>query len=341
MRRSHLNSTALLTSTKYIPGYIFGEQIYKRALKGNRKIAYIPIGVAPWDGDEIKPQAGSFERFRRFYRDQYHGADIRPFYFTGRMSGKEIGLLEAMINHYELVIFAGNNLSLALRRLRGVSAAFYHNPRKLERLLEDRGTHGLLTVGDGETAGILCNNAAGIASNFLVVTNYNLSPGKRNELRRLARSNPLSMCIGLPSNSSLEFTRGQFPHGTAYQFIEVSIDQSANIPSDPANIPTQRGLQPVICYKDGVTEWQLYGGDTIGRAILPPSKKEVGWGNLRRRFWHFRSWVESPRSGAIFNLFTRKAMRGTQTDEGYLQVNSLEDILVKKYFAINTRSKNW
>ena len=341
MRRPSLNSTALLTSTKHVPGFIFGEQIYKRALRGNRRIAIVPIAANPFGSDEMGPQRTEFERYRYFFKGRYKGADIVPFFYSRNLKGRNVGLLDDMIRNFEVVVLAGDSYRHGLRRLRSLGSAFFRNPFHFERLITERGLPGMLTAGDGAAAGLLCHHVAGLAPNILVVTDYNLSSWKKNELRSLARNNPLCLTMGLPSNASLEVARGQFPHGTAYQYIEVSIDHSGDIPRDPQNVPTQAGLEPVICYKDGFTEWRLHDGDTIGRAILPPSAKEVGWGNKKRRFWHFRTWVESPSQGAIFNMFTRKSMRGTATDDGYLRVNSLEDILVKKYYAINTRSDNW
>lgn len=300
-----MRGTCLVYSSHNRSEYIHNELIVQRALQGqnNKRILVLPMSQTPQNGDERNRQEYEYGTFSWYFRSyEQYGLEYLPFFWSSMLSRKDVDQLWYHLFTAEVVILAGGNSETGLARYKALGAHFDGEPGKFGRLLHERQSRGLLTVGFSAGADQLGENlsaaawgsdedtnAFGLARN--VMTTLHHEPGREKELVKIAQNFPHCMAFGLPNDSGLLVEQGMLPSGNLWQVIRFVIDTSWNLESDHWHIKTRQGIPIEHYYSDG-RHWSFYGHEALTRVQSQDMRYQGAWVAANGRVLDY--WSQEP-----------------------------------------------
>ena len=278
-----MESTALVYSSHNRCNYIHNDWIVQRALRGNKKILFLPMSEGEVNGDEYRRQKfswGNFEWFFNYYRG--YGLDAFPFYWNRQLRKEDADILMDHLRHAEVVILGGGNPWTGMNRYRNIGRWFYNDHHAFRNVLLERQYKGLLTAGFSAGSDQLCQimsscvqmhhddrEGFGLCRNMLTLSHF--QPDQEAWLGQLARDFGHCLVFGLPNDSGLAVSDGWLPSGNIWQLIHFITDNSWDKPSDHHHIKTRQGMAIQHKYADG-RHWGFNGGDTMLRLQSPDNQ---------------------------------------------------------------------
>jgi hypothetical protein len=254
---------------------IHNDWLVQRALRGNRRLLFLPLSTPTEEADETRHQRAAWESFHCFFRYYAgYGLDSFPFFWHSGLRRQDVDLLWHALAGAEVVILGGGYPQLGMERFEQLGGRFYDDPDRFGRVLRERQARGLLTAGFSAGADQLCalmSSASGPAgataglglARTLIATSH-FEPGQEPWLAELAWCFPHCMVFGLPNDSALAVAEGRTRAGTLWQSIEVVVDTSWDRPEDGFHIRTRQGVLVQHRHADG-RHWGLGGGDRMLR----------------------------------------------------------------------------
>jgi hypothetical protein len=270
-----MGPTVLVYSSHNRCNYIHNDWIVQRALRGNRRILFLPLSMATDDGDSDRHQRYNWDNFSWFF-DFYrgHGLDAFPFFWRADLRKEDVELLWHALASAEVVILGGGNPKLGMRRYRELGERFAGDPDRFRRALEERKHRGQLTVGYSAGVDQLCELMSSVSGYGAVTPGFGLARkivatshfahGQEPWLEELARSFGRCLVFGLPNDSGLAVSEGQTSTGRYWQLVHMITDCSWALPADAGHVKTRQGMLIQHCYPDG-RHWAFNGGDTLLR----------------------------------------------------------------------------
>lgn len=292
--------TALVYSSHDRGNEIHDKLIVQRALRGNRRVLYLPMSEAPASGDDYERQQYGYSRFEWFFRfyDRF-GLDYAPFYWSNGLRKSDVDHLWYRLATDEVVILGGGSPPLGMQRYRALGERFDAERGKFGRLLHERKARGLLTVGFSAGADQLCehlfrtvwgmpgdNKGFGLVRNTLVTLHH--EPSRNGDLAAAARAFGHFMVFGLPNDAGLNSDWGVLPSGNIWQVIEMVIDTTWDEPSDAHHIKTRFGAGIEHVGADG-RHWTFRDGDVVVRVQSPDGRLDEAWMTSGGRLLHYAS----------------------------------------------------
>ncbi len=297
--------TSLVYSSHNRGDYIHDDLIVQRALRGNKKILFLPISETVQNGSEIERQEFSWGTFR-WYFDFYrkYGLDAQTFYWNSGMRQSDVDWLWYQIVTSEVVILGGGSPRNGIRRYKNLGHRFDGEWGKFGRLLHERRQRGKLTVGFSAGADQLCDSlfartwgdeydggGFGLVRNTMVTLHHETS--RNDDLAHAATKFPHNMVFGLPNDSGLNQDWGVLPSGNIWQVYEFIIDNTWSIPNEQYHIKTRFGAKIEHVYNDG-RHWSFDGGDMLVRVESPSGNYREAWMRVGGDWLHY--WTQSPSS---------------------------------------------
>lgn len=272
-----MEPSALIYSSHDRCNLIHNDWIVQRALRGNRRILYLPFseGVTN-DGNIVERQEYGWSKFRFFFNYyQSFGLEPSTFFWSDDLKRSDIDVLYHSLAHDEVVILGGGNPSTGLERYKATGALFYQDPDSFEKTLKWRQERGMLTVGFSAGVDQLCQffhgageydipdpHGFGLCRNIIAASHFD--SGREDSLKRTAARFPTCFVFGFPNDSGLALYQGGLPSGNMWQVIEMIIDNSWHWPRDQHHIKTRHGMKIQHVYPDG-RHWGFNGGDRLVR----------------------------------------------------------------------------
>jgi peptidase E len=273
-----MEPTALVYSSHDRCNYIHNDWIVQRALRGNRRILFLPMSEGRGDDDGLDRQEysyGKFEWFFNFYRP--FGLEPICFYWRAGMRREDVDALFQMIEDSEVVLLGGGNPGRGLQRYRSLGEWYYGDAGLFARALHERQDRGKLTVGFSAGVDQLCeymteaidsdtpdeSRAFGLCRNVISQSHFEHG-GMEDQLRRGAMRFGHCLCFALPNDSGLAVDQGHTPGGNIWQHVQFITDQSWDLPQEAFHIKTRSGVKIQHYLADG-RHWAFSGGDAMLR----------------------------------------------------------------------------
>ncbi len=270
-----MEPSVLVYSSHDRSNLIHNDWIVQRALRGNRRLLFLPLSAAV-DGEVDCAQQrfnwDSFHWFFEFYRA--HGLDAFPFFWHPHLRREDVEALWHALESAAVVILGGGSPRLGMSRYRQLGADFGGDPERFRRTLEGRRSAGLLTVGYSAGTDQLCElmssaSGYGTATPGLglarrVVATSHFAHGHEPWLAELARAFGPCLVFGLPNDSGLAVSEGRLRSGGTWQVVEAIVDTTWDRPSDHDHVKTRQGVLVQHFYPDG-RHWALHNGDRLLR----------------------------------------------------------------------------
>lgn len=261
--------------------------IVQRALRGNKRLLFLPLSAASDDERDLEHQLYDWGNFRRFF-DYYRpfGLDAFPFLWRKELQPADVEPLWHALATAEVVILGGSNPGLGRRRYAELGSAFASDPERFPSALRERAAAGLLTVGYSAGVDQLCEYMStqsgfgaatpgfGLARQVIATSHF--VPGQEPWLQELARAFPGCAVFGLPNDSGLAVGEGTLPSGGRFQRLEVITDLSWDAPADAYHIRTRQGMPVQHHYPDG-RHWGFNGGDVLLRLWPADGSPAEAW----------------------------------------------------------------
>jgi peptidase E len=299
-----MRGTALVYSSHNRGDYLHDQFIVQRALRGNRKVLFLPMSETIQNGSEMERQEfswGTFRWFFDFYRQ--YGLDAFPFYWSSNLRQSDVDQLWHHLYHAEVVILGGGNPRTGMKRYKFLGHRFAGGEwGKFGRILHERRERGLLTVGFSAGADQLCDSlfgrtwgdeydgrGFGLVRNTMCTLHH--EPSRNGDLAYAAAKFPHNMVFGLPNDSGLNHDWGTLPSGNIWQVYEFVIDNSWDLPRDSFHIRTRHGAKIEHIYADG-RHWSFGGGDRLVRVESPDGRFRQAWFQSGGQWMHY--WTQQP-----------------------------------------------
>lgn len=294
-----MQGTSLVYSSHNRGDYLHHHFIAERALRGNKTILFLPMSETVQNGSEMERQEFSWGTFRWFF-DRYrrHGLDAFPFYWSSGLRQRDVDALWHSMWTAEVVILGGGSPRTGMRRYKELGHRFAGEWGKFGRLLHERRSRGLLTVGFSAGADQLCDSlfartrgdeydgrGFGLVRNTMVTLHH--EPSRNGDLAHAAARFPHNRVFGLPNDSGLNHDWGVLPSGNIWQVYEFVIDNSWDLPDDELHVRTRQGAKIEHIYSDG-RHWSFGGGDLLVRIESPDGGSSEAWlrsGGAWRHYW--------------------------------------------------------
>lgn len=270
-----MQPTSLVYSSHDRSNLIHDEWIVQRALRGNKRILFLPLSTPEDADDSTRNQQSAWDAFNWFF--WYYGAyelDAFPFMVHSRLRPEDVDQLWHSLSTAEVVILGGGNPKLGMQRFRSLGERFGSEPGRFQRILHERKAAGLLTAGFSAGADQLCQlmssasglgvETPGLAIATRVIATSHFEPAQQAWVAELARAFPYCLTFGLPNDSALAVSEGRTAKGSIWQVIEVVIDDTWDRPSDEFHIKTRQGIPVFHVGSDG-RQLGFRGGDKLVR----------------------------------------------------------------------------
>ncbi len=213
--------------------------------------------------EEVIPKLPSSAALRTF---EYHAASpFRPL---------EVGALAQRAQ--KLLAHVGD-----------LGARFANEPGKFGRLLHERKSRGLLTVGFSAGADQLCEyifrrsydphtdtKGFGLMRNSMITLHHDSS--RNNDIRNCAVNFGHMRVFGLPNDSALNGDWGVLSSGSIWQVYEFVLDRTWDIPNEQFHIRTRHGGKIEHFDPEG-RHWGFDHGDHLVRITSPDGRNDEGW----------------------------------------------------------------
>ncbi len=273
-----MRGTCLIYSSHNRCQHIHRDLIAERALQGveNKRILLLPMSQTVNGGDERNRQqyeTGTFDWY--FKRFEEYGLEFVPFYWSSGLQQQDVDLFWHLLYESQVVILAGGSSELGLRRYKTLGAVFGQEPGRFGRILHERQSRGLLTVGfsaGADQLGEILSSSAhhqmedsdafGLARN--VVTTLHHERGREGDLMQVASRFPHCMAFGLPNDSGLNIDQGRLPSGSFWQVIDFVVDRTWDIESEQWHVKTRQGV-PIEHFGPHGEHWAFHGGEKMVR----------------------------------------------------------------------------
>lgn len=297
--------TALIYSSHDRCEYIHRDWIVQRALEGNKKVLFLPLSETVNEEEPYGRQNWAWGNFQWYFRQfERYGLDAFPFFWHRGLQREDVDQLMYELWSAEVVILGGGNPSTGLRRYKDLGEDFYGERGMFGRILHERASRGLLTVGFSAGVDQLCEiMSSGIGGNLPDIQGFGLvrnlmatshhEPGQEGHLAYGAQNFPHCMLFGLPNDSGLASSQGWTPGGNIWQLIHFITDQSWDIPHDQFHIKTRQGVGIVHYLPDG-RDWTFHGGDQMLRIQSPDCNYQEAWIIPAQGGTVFDWWTQQP-----------------------------------------------
>ncbi len=274
-----MEPTTLIYSSHSRSNVLHNDWLVQRALRGNKKILFLPMSNGTGLKTDQDRQEYSWSRFEWFfnYYTRY-GLNAQPIYWAPKMDEQDARLLVDHLKSDAVVIFGGGNPWTGIKRYAAIGSRFFDDPDTIPRLIANRQERGLLTAGFSAGVDQLCEyfsssieyesrptRGYGLARNIIALSHF--EHGRENILARNARRYPECLVFGLPNDSGLAIRDTRTASGLSCQIIECIIDDSWDQPKDQWHIKTRQGLNIQHLFADG-RHWGFNDGDRVLR-IFP------------------------------------------------------------------------
>jgi hypothetical protein len=296
--------TTLLYSSHNRSEYLHREFIVERALRGNKRILFLPMSAPPRGGNEYERQDYEWGTFRWYFdRFRQYGLEATPFFWSSALRHEDVELLWEQLWSSEVVILGGGNSRLGMWRYKNLGHRFADEWGKFGRLLHERQARGLLTVGFSAGADQLAQylfshwqaptvdtDGFGVARDIIVRLHH--EPSDNGSLADAARALPNAMAFGLPNDSGLYVAEGSLPSGNLWQVIEFVLDASWDLPDDQWHIKTRHGGR--IEHVDARGRHYAFGGrQRLVRVRSGDHRFQEAWLDTGHGMMHFGSRTPS------------------------------------------------
>jgi hypothetical protein len=280
-----MKPTAFVYSSHDRSDYIHREWIVQRALESwdNKTLLHLP-----WSQDSKDQQEWDFGTFQWFYeRFTQYGLKYTPFYWDDNLNPRDVDMLMNWISSVQVLVLGGGNPALGMRRFYEIGQKYYNDPLLFPRLIHQRQSNGLLTVGFSAGADQLSeymwgaidympDNPYGLGVTRNINVSLHYEPGGGDYIRQTAMRLTHCLNFGLPNDSGIGTTQGYLHSGNMWQLIWFVIDESWDIPEDQWHIKTRAGEKIQHYYPDG-RHWAFNGGDMMVRVMSPDSSWQQAW----------------------------------------------------------------
>jgi peptidase E len=276
--KNTMEPTTLVYSSHDRSNLIHDAWIVQRALRGNKRILFLPLSTPEVDDDDTSNQRSAWEAFHWFFRyyDAY-GLDAFAFVLHAKLRREDVDALWDALADAEVVILGGGNPSLGMLRFEKLGAAFHDEPGRFRRILHGRKAHGKLTAGFSAGADQLCQvmssasglgvETPGLALATDIIATSHFETAQEAWVTDLAKAFKHCMAFGLPNDSALAISEGRTGAGKRWQVIQAIIDTTWDRASDAFHIKTRQGVLIFHAGFDGRTQ-RFGGGDAVVR-LLP------------------------------------------------------------------------
>lgn len=273
-----MQSTTLVYSSHSRCNDIHNDWIVQRALRGTKRILFLPMSNGTGLNHDYNRQEYSWSRFSWFF-DYYreYGLDAHPIYWSPDFSKDDADRMIECLKHDDVVIFGGGNPWTGQKRYNAIGSRFYDDPDMIRKLIHERQTRGLLTVGFSAGVDQLCEwysssvefrsrptRGFGLAGNIIALSHFENS--RKDTLLKNTRRYPDCFVFGLPNDSGVAVSYGQTQKGNRYQIIQFIVDKTWNLPADQWHIKTRFGMNIQHYYSDG-RHWGFNDGDQLVRIM--------------------------------------------------------------------------
>ena len=277
-----MEPTVLVYASHDRSNLIHNDWIVQRALRGSRRILFLPLSTPSADDDEMRHQRAAWESFNWFFRYYApYGLNAFPFFWHSGLQRADVDLLWSALGTADVVILGGGYPALGMSRFAELGRRFYDDPDRFRRMMHERQAAGLLTAGFSAGADQLCElmssesgpgqRTAGLGVARDVIATSHFEPGQEPWLRTLAATFPSCLLFGLPNDSALAVAEGETARGAWWQVIHMVVDLSWDRPEDGFHIKTRQGVPIQHFYPDG-RHWAFRGGDRLVR-VRPASRE--------------------------------------------------------------------
>jgi hypothetical protein len=278
-----MQGTVLLYSSHDRCRRIHEDLIVRRALAGNRRVLFLTASTP-----DPMAQGGAWEGFRPlFARYRPHGLSATSIYWSEALRLQDVERLWRELQECEVVILGGGNSRIGLSRYKGIAEQHGSDRSEFGKVLLERQTRGLLTVGFSAGADQLSEylfrrawnrkvdtDGFGLARQLVVYLHHETAFNPR--LVQAAVALEHCMPFGLPNDSGLLVAQGTLPSGNLWQEIEFIIDTTWDKPEDAWHIKTRAGDLIQHSYADGRI-WSFRDGDRMIRLQSPDLSLDLAW----------------------------------------------------------------
>lgn len=280
--------TALIYSSHNRCQYIHNHWIINRALQGNKRLLFLPMSEATNEDEPQGRQDWSWGNFRWYFSQfEQHGLDAFPFFWHKGLGKEDVDQLMSDLWSAEVVILGGGNPTTGLRHYKNLGEQFYGERGCFGRILHERQSRGLLTVGFSAGVDQLCelmssgigrelpdHQGFGLVRNVMATSHF--EPGQEEHVAHGAHDYQHCMMFGLPNDSGIASDQGWTPGGNIWQLLEFVTDNSWDIPEEAFHIKTRQGVPIQHFYPDG-RFWGFQGGDKMLRIQSTDCHYQQAW----------------------------------------------------------------
>lgn len=297
-----MRGTSFVYSSHNRGRYIHDEIIIKRALEGreNKRILFLPMSETIQNGNELERQDfawGGFRWYFDFFRK--YGLEYMPFFWTSHLRKSDVDALWHLLYTSEVVILGGGHSMTGLHRYKALGAQFDGEWGKFGRLLHERQTRGLLTVGFSAGADQMCqylcraswgmegdNNAFGMVRDTICTLHHEM--GNHEDLYRAAGQFQHCRVFGLPNDAGLNVAQGVLPSGNRWQAYEFIVDRTWTEPSERFHVKTLQGALIEHISPWG-WHWAFDDKDMMVRIQSPDGRFDESWMRCGGRMFHYNT----------------------------------------------------
>ena len=215
-----MEPTVLVYSSHERCERIHRDWIVERALRGNRRVLFLPLSAASADAESEEHQRYNWDTFRWFfdrYRDR--GLEAFPFFWHPDLRREDLDPLFDALADAEVVILGGGQPPLGMRRYEELGGRFHGDPTASGGSCSERQRRGLLTAGFSAGIDQLCAidehgvgaraRRAGLRAGARRLGAATLRTRAGEAGSELARAFPECLVFGLPNDSGLAVSEGR------------------------------------------------------------------------------------------------------------------------------------